>query len=816
MGYCRLGRRPAGAAFAAAALLLICTSAIAQSAAPQFVYTANEDSTISAFQLNTSTGALTEIAGSPFEERLAPAELAVNPAGTLLFVANTGNYSDISVFQINSATGALTEIPNSPFAADNGTEPAALTTDPAGKFLYVANSASNYDSQQGEIDVYSIDPVTGTLTPSPNTQAGNPPLCPLQAVGMFMHPTGNWMYVFGDSTAPTGVVPSAPGTLEGYAINSPTGDLTPISNPYQTGGQPISMAGTGSFLFASSGPNSTDDLSHIDAVAISTTDGSLTFNSVYRVEEEGTPATPGSLAVDSTGNFLVTTAGVFMINDGFLPVTQDPQLGYFPIDDKNWSASRISSFVFGSDPAGVCSMGTCYAAIDSYQLNDVTGVLTLAPGSPYSIDSESEMLPFIVVTGSAPNSPAPSVEFSPTSLSFAATEVGQSSTSLPVVLYNTGSAPLAISGISITGADYDSFSETNNCAASLPASGNCTIMVTSSPESGGPLSADLSVTDNALGSPESLVLTGSGESAPAAIFTPASYEFPTTNIGSVSAPETITLTSSGNLTLQISGVSLSGANPGDFSESNNCGANLAPGANCSITVKFQPQTQGVRSATIAVSDNASSSPQSMTLSGTGQQPFNLASSAQNGTTATIAPTGTASYSLEFTPVGNFTGSVSVACTGAPANSMCAANPASFQANSSAAVPFGVTVSPITNSGAPAAIRPFAKIALTAVVRFATVVFAILVMVASFLVVRDGRFGAMGARSARLRGFADAIALAVALSLVLFAIGCGGGAGSGFQSAPSGMQPGQYTLTVTASSGGASQSLNLTLNVASPQ
>src|SRR6202021_2705988 len=68
---------------------------------PQFVYTADESThMISAFVLNPTNGALTPAPGSPFNERLDPYALAVDPAGKFLFVANHST-SDVSALVIN-------------------------------------------------------------------------------------------------------------------------------------------------------------------------------------------------------------------------------------------------------------------------------------------------------------------------------------------------------------------------------------------------------------------------------------------------------------------------------------------------------------------------------------------------------------------------------------------------------------------------------------------------------------------------------------------------------------------------------------------
>jgi hypothetical protein len=73
------------------------------------------------------------------------------------------------------------------------------------------------------------------------------------------------------------------------------------------------------------------------------------------------------------------------------------------------------------------------------------------------------------------------------------------------------------------------------------------------------------------------------------------------------------LTNYGEATLNIGGIAASG----NFSETNTCGATLAPGANCPINVSFSPATAGVLTGSLSVSDNDAGSPQTITLNGTG-------------------------------------------------------------------------------------------------------------------------------------------------------------------------------------------------------
>ena len=65
--------------------------------------------------------------------------------------------SDITAYSVDSSTGALTPVDGSPFAA--GQNPFAVTVDPSGKFVYAVNYMSN------EISAYAIDNSTGALAP---------------------------------------------------------------------------------------------------------------------------------------------------------------------------------------------------------------------------------------------------------------------------------------------------------------------------------------------------------------------------------------------------------------------------------------------------------------------------------------------------------------------------------------------------------------------------------------------------------------------------------------------------------------------------
>jgi hypothetical protein len=84
-----------------------------------------------------------------------------------------------------------------------------------------------------------------------------------------------------------------------------------------------------------------------------------------------------------------------------------------------------------------------------------------------------------------------------------------------------------------------------------------------------------------------------------------------------STAQTVTLTNNGTTSLSITSFNVTGANSSDFVQNNNCGTSVAAGANCTIVVLFTPSAIGARAAALSISDNATGSPQSVSLSGTG-------------------------------------------------------------------------------------------------------------------------------------------------------------------------------------------------------
>ena len=181
----------------------------------------------------------------------------------------------------------------------------------------------------------------------------------------------------------------------------------------------------------------------------------------------------------------------------------------------------------------------------------------------------------------------PVVTFSPTSLSFGNQPLNTTSAAQNITLSNTGNATLTISAVSITGTNPGDFAQTKTCGTTLAAGANCTISVTFKPTSATARSASVSVTDNASGSPQAVSLTGTGTS-PAAQLSPTSLVFGVQLLNTTSSSRAVTLSNPGNSTLSITSITFTGTNAADFTRTTTCGATLAAGANCSISVTFRP------------------------------------------------------------------------------------------------------------------------------------------------------------------------------------------------------------------------------------
>jgi pimeloyl-ACP methyl ester carboxylesterase len=237
------------------------------------------------------------------------------------------------------------------------------------------------------------------------------------------------------------------------------------------------------------------------------------------------------------------------------------------------------------------------------------------------------------------NLPRPIVSFQPGSLSFPGTPLGVASSPQTLTVGNGGTAPLVISGVSVTG----DFSQSNNCPSSpaaIPTNGNCTITMTFTPTMVGARTGLLTIIDNAPGSPQTVTLTGTG-TAPVVSFSAPSLSFGNQPLGTTSGSQAVTLSNTGSAALTIRGIATSA----NFGETNNCGGSVAASGSCTINVTFTPTATGPLTGTLTITDNnngVNGSQQAVSLNGVGIGRPGVAilstSQSKSGTTLTLTIT----------------------------------------------------------------------------------------------------------------------------------------------------------------------------------
>jgi sugar lactone lactonase YvrE len=248
-----------------------------------------------------------------------------------------------------------------------------------------------------------------------------------------------------------------------------------------------------------------------------------------------------------------------------------------------------------------CQINVTFTPQSAAALNGQIVIKDNASGAPHTVS--------LTGTGTGTSSGT----LSPSAVTFASQEQGTSGAQT-VTLSNTGTAPLLITSIAITGS---SFSQTNNCAATLTPAASCQIVITFGPPSIGNYTGSVNITDsngNVRGSVQTINLTGTGVGIPKVVLSSTSVVFPSTLTGQSSA-QTVTLSNTGTGPLNIASIVISPQNP--FYQTNTCGTTLAQGATCQFTITFSPTAGNPYIGVIQMIDNDPSGYQNINLSGAG-------------------------------------------------------------------------------------------------------------------------------------------------------------------------------------------------------
>lgn len=386
------------------------------------------------------------------------------------------------------------------------------------------------------------------------------------------------------------------------------------------------------------------------------------------------------------------------------------------------------------------------------------------------------------------------LSLAPGGLTFGNVDVGTSGVSKNVTLTNTGTGPLVIDNIFVVGTE--DYSQTNNCGNSVPAGSSCTITVTFTPTKAGFDNAGMEFDTSAPLPVQELYFAGYGIVSLSTAVAPSSLSFARQQVGAASSPQTVTISNTGTGQATITNTAITGPNAADFHFSDSCAPVIQVAGNCPIAVTFSPAAAGSSSASLVISDNSTSSPHTVALSGPGSD-FTV-SGPSSGVAISVGQS--ANFQIALTTTGGPTlGSVTFSASGNPPDTTVSFTPATL--------PSGTTsgISTMTVATTSSAVLPAAGYGKPPSILLLTSLLGILALLIDSLL-----FG----RPRTSRRWRYLLAAQVVF-LILLAASCGGGGGSGGTSGattPQSTPAGTYTITVTGNSGTVSRSTTVALTV----
>ena len=203
-------------------------------------------------------------------------------------------------------------------------------------------------------------------------------------------------------------------------------------------------------------------------------------------------------------------------------------------------------------------------------------------------------------------------------LTFAPTPVGATSDVQAVILTNTGASAITFTGGPGSPAGSDFF-VTGGCGNYLAAGQSCTGFVAFRPSVTGLRSTPFNIFVTNAPSPTTVTFSGTGTNgAPPQplVFSSSAVTYHASVVGSVSAPQTVTVTNPNAFAVTDLGSGFAGANAAEFAlTANSCGQTLPANASCSVSIVFTPAALGKRTASIMLNTSADAAIQTISLTG---------------------------------------------------------------------------------------------------------------------------------------------------------------------------------------------------------
>ena len=599
-------------------------------------------------EVNHLTGIITTIAGTgtagysgdggaATAAKLSnPKDVAVNAAGTALYIADSGR-----IRKVDLTTGIISTIAGNGDWADLGDNGPAVSASIADSELALDAIGDLYVVDTGDEVVRAINLNSGLITRVAGTgtfgSGGNGGLATSANLGF---PEGIAADANGDfyilqsgevskvdhSTGIISLVAGNEGRQDYFGDGGPAGDAG-INSPYGIGIDPagdvyigdsgdnrvrevygsLQLIVTGP-LAALTGNNQTiADGATTTSSANNTSFGTVVWGSGGSVTETYTIDNAGTQPL-SVGNVQISGA-----NPGDFQVTRQPTSSVAP--------GAATTFTIQFSPAG---FGARTATI-SFSENDAsqTNPFTFTIGG-------IGMAPQIAVAGlSQPIADGATTTSTSNATDFGSVVIGAAPVTQTYTIANNGTVPLTLGTVSMSGPNASDFTVTLQPASSVAAGANTTFSIRFLPAAVGSRVAAINFSENdpSQSSPFTFAIGGTG-TVPQIAVTGLSQpivdgatttsssnatDFGSANVGGPTVTQTYTITNSGTGPLSVGTVSIAGANPGDFVVASQPSSSVAAGGSTTFSVRFQPVVGASRTAIVKFTETDPSQPSPFTF-----------------------------------------------------------------------------------------------------------------------------------------------------------------------------------------------------------
>jgi hypothetical protein len=390
---------------------------------------------------------------------------------------------------------------------------------------------------------------------------------------------GNVVYGAQKSLAVTVTNPSSSSfTMTGVSLNGANaGDFTLGTNTCTgtlTGGasctinvtfKPTALGGrTANLVIANAFTQNAVPMTGTGLSAISITPTALTFSDT--LNGAGTP--PQVVTIRNLGTTAVTMA-----------VTNSNTADY---------AMTTSTCTSTLAAGATCTYNVYFKPRHSGVLTSVFNFTFSSPGSPVAVTA----------TGTGV---APIATVNPSGLNFYG-PYQTATAAQTLTITNTGTSPLTVQGFSISFTNPDQFRITGHTCGTLPATLAVGASCTVSAQFLAGLDRSIAYLNVLAAAPANMakILLQGFLTDPSFGPTTGSLTFPSTTVGSTSAPLNLIVRNTGTMPVTIAGLAFSGTYATSFSQTSNCIGTLAAGGSCTVAVTFKPQAAGSLSGTLTI------------------------------------------------------------------------------------------------------------------------------------------------------------------------------------------------------------------------